>query len=135
MPLEAKLIAYAIAAAALIGGAWALAAHFEGLGAAKAKAEQAQAQEAEHQRVAKQNFRNNELAGGVAAKQAEQKVIYATITKTVDRLVERPVYRSDCIDADGLSSINAALAGAAPDPGQPDAAVPAAVTASGADGR
>lgn len=135
MDLEAKLIAYAIAAAAILGGAWALASHFIGVGYAKAKAEDAVAQSAEHERVAKVNFRNNELAGDLATKQADQKVIYATITKTVDRVVDRPVYRVECIDDDGLRSINGALAGTAPDPGQPDAAVPAAVAASRPDGR
>lgn len=133
--LEAKLIAGALLVLAVLIGAWALVAHFEALGAAKAKAEQAEAQQAEHERVAKVNFRNNELAGSLAAKQADQKVIYATITKTVDRLVDRPVYRSECIDDDGLRNINGALAGTAADPGQPDAAVPAAVTASGPNGR
>jgi hypothetical protein len=135
LPLEAKLIAYAVALVALIAGALALANHFEGLGRAAEKANEAIAQQAEHERIAKLNFRNNEVAGSLATKQADQKVIYATITKTVDRVVERPVYRSECIDDDGLRNINAALAGAAADPSQPDAAVPAAVAASGADGR
>lgn len=43
---------------------------------------------------------------------AKAKVVYKTITQTVDRLVDRPVYRSVCLDADGLRVANEALSGA-----------------------
>lgn len=51
-------------------------------------------------------------------------VQYVTITKTVDKIVERPVYRNVCLDPDGLRAANAAIRGQAADPGKPDAALP-----------
>ena len=46
------------------------------------------------------------------------------ITKVVTKLVTRDVYRNVCIDADGLSAINSALAGVRPS--VPDATLPPA---------
>jgi hypothetical protein len=66
----------------------------------------------------------------------ERQIIYKTITKKVDRIVDRPVYLNACIDDDGLRLANAALTGkAATDPGQPDPAVPAADAVGRKDGR
>ena len=42
----------------------------------------------------------------------------------VERVVDRPVYKSICLDADGLSIANSALTGQAPDPTEPASAVP-----------
>ena len=47
------------------------------------------------------------------------------ITREVERVVEVPLYRGECLDADGLQLIDRAL-GATADPGQPAPAVPAA---------
>jgi hypothetical protein len=66
----------------------------------------------------------NSAATVLETQNAEAKVIYRTITKTADRVVERPVYRNACFDDAGLQLANAALAGAAVDTGQPDSAVP-----------
>jgi hypothetical protein len=65
----------------------------------------------------------------------ERKIVYRTITQQVDRIVARDVYRNVCLDADGLSAVNAALAGKPVDPGVLDAAVPAAGAAAGSDRR
>lgn len=55
---------------------------------------------------------------------AQREIVYRTITKEVDKIVDRPVYRNVCLDDDGLRVINDALRGeAASDTGQPDAAV------------
>lgn len=54
-----------------------------------------------------------------------ERVIYQTITQAVDRIVDRPVYRSACFDADGLRHLNSAITGRAADPApQPGPAVP-----------
>lgn len=42
---------------------------------------------------------------------AKAKVVYRTITQTVDKLVDRPVYRNVCFDADGVKVANEALTG------------------------
>lgn len=54
----------------------------------------------------------------------KERVVYQTITETVDRIVERPVYRNDCLDADGLRELNAAIAGSSAITGKPAPAVP-----------
>lgn len=69
----------------------------------------------------------NEASAALEAARNEREIVYRTITKTVEKVVERPVYRNVCIDDDGLREINNALAGRASDPAKPDAAVPAAV--------
>jgi hypothetical protein len=53
-----------------------------------------------------------------------ERVVYQTITETVDRIVERPVYRNDCLDADGVRELNAAIAGSSATTGKPTPAVP-----------
>lgn len=53
-----------------------------------------------------------------------ERVVYQTITETVDRIVDRPVYSNVCLDDDGLRALNAAIGGRADDPGKPAPAVP-----------
>lgn len=53
-----------------------------------------------------------------------ERVVYQTITETVDRIVDRPVYRNVCLDADGLRQLNAAIAGRQPAASEPAPAVP-----------
>ena len=60
-------------------------------------------------------------------KKEKTRVIYQTITREVDKIVDRPVYTNICIDDDGLRLINDALAGRAP----VDGAVPGATSPAG----
>lgn len=54
-----------------------------------------------------------------------ERVVYQTITETVDRIVERPVYRDTvCLQPDGLRALSDAIHGRSSDPGQPSPAVP-----------
>ena len=57
--------------------------------------------------------------------QDRARIEYRTITRRVDKIVERPVYRNVCLDDDGLQQLRAAIAGRADQPG-PAPAVPAA---------
>lgn len=60
-----------------------------------------------------------------------ERVKYQTITQTVERLIDRPVYRSDCIDDDGMRVITDAIAttnGDATNPPSTSPAVPEPVT-------
>lgn len=50
-------------------------------------------------------------AGTYVQEQANAKPIYQRITVEVDKIVERPVYRDHCFDADGLRQLGAAIAG------------------------
>ncbi|WP_288400227.1 hypothetical protein [uncultured Acinetobacter sp.] len=40
---------------------------------------------------------------------AEQRAKVETVTRTVQKIVERPIYKSSCFDADGLSEINSLI--------------------------
>lgn len=77
------------------------------------------------ERAAKDTARNVEIqdraAGTYIREQANARPIYERITVEVDRIVERPVYRDQCFDADGLRQLGAAIAGrdAEPSAGQP----------------
>jgi hypothetical protein len=62
-------------------------------------------------------------AGHESFKEREH-VRYLTITKTVDKIVDRPIYRAECFDADGLRELDAAVTGRDDTPGKPAPAVP-----------
>lgn len=73
-------------------------------------------------------------AGAAATKveegHAKARIVYRTITREVDKLVERPVYRSVCLDDDGVRLANAALdGGKGPATREPDGPVRAALAA------
>lgn len=58
----------------------------------------------------------NDKAADFAAKLAAQQlgvidVEYRTITKYVDRIIDRPVYRNQCFDADGVRQLNEFIIG------------------------
>lgn len=80
----------------------------------KAAAEQAKRETAQSTRAATQ----------LEAKNAEAKVVYKTLTRTVDKYIDRPVYRVECFDADGLRDANAALIGQTAAPSKPDYSLP-----------
>ncbi len=68
-----------------------------------------------------------DAANNYEVSNAQAKVRYRTITESVDRIVDRPVYRDRCIDDDGVRLAQLALSGVAvkaPDPSQPDAGMP-----------
>lgn len=56
--------------------------------------------------------RANSAESDLATERAKSHVVYQTITHEVDRLVDRPVYRADCLDVAGLNLVNQALSGA-----------------------
>lgn len=85
------------------------------------------AEQAFQQAYEAQAGRYNVAAAKLEEAKAKRRVVERTITKEVDRVVEKPVYRNVCLDADGLRVANDALAGeVSADPAQPHAAVPAA---------
>lgn len=64
---------------------------------------------------------------------AQAKIVYRTVTRTVDKIVDRSIYVRACFDDDGMRAVNAALRGALPAAGQPDGAVPGSDAARGRD--
>ena len=64
-----------------------------------------------------------DAATKLGANDEKAKVIYRTITKTVDKYIDRPIYRNMCFDADGLRDANSALVGKIAPPAKPDPTV------------
>ena len=68
--------------------------------------------------VAKQS-RDDQVRDALAATnreadRAKTKIIYRTIEKQVATYIDRPIYSSNCFDADGLRDANSALLGKSP---------------------
>lgn len=87
--------------------------------AAMVKQTQAQAQA-----DVRQAERTSEAVQQHAQAKTETEIRYVTVTREVEKLVERPVYLERCLDDDGLRAINAQILGAdAPgaEPAMPEA--------------
>jgi len=67
----------------------------------------ADAQKAKDEEAAK----INEASTALENNNAKARVIYRDIVRNVDREIEKPVYRNICITEEGLTLVNAALAG------------------------
>ncbi|EOR06454.1 hypothetical protein [Acinetobacter tandoii] len=59
--------------------------------------------------LAKQQSTINQLSSDYESEKAKYKVKVETVTKFVDKIVERDVYRNVCSDDDGLQSINSLI--------------------------
>lgn len=125
------LIVYLIAGAAILGMLSLIAYRIHDAGYQQAKAECERAAAAQREKEQKQA---NTAATKLEKDNAKAKIVYRTITKTVDKIVERPVYRNVCLDADGLHSVNAALAGALTPAAEPDKPLPKPDASGGRDG-
>lgn len=68
--------------------------------------------------------RGQQAADTYTQEQAHAQPTRQQITRTVERIVSRPVYRNVCLDADGLQQLRAAIAAGAP-PGGAAAPLPA----------
>lgn len=55
---------------------------------------------------------------------AKAKVVYRTITQNVDRYIDRPIYRAECFDVDGMRDANSALGGKIAAPAGTDKPMP-----------
>lgn len=108
------------------GAAYKLTAdHYD----AKAAAQQQAAAEAYQARTVELNA----IAAQLEQARHDRKTVYRTITRDVEKVVTRDVYRNICLDDDGVRAINDALAGT--HSGQPDATLPAAPAAGRQDRR
>ena len=111
------MAAAVVAGALAFGGAWRVQDwRFD------AKEKERLEQEAELRRM---NAKRVDTAVSHENFKERERVVYQTITETVDRIVERPVYRNVCLDDDGVRALNAAVRGAA-DPGVTAPDVPTA---------
>ncbi|MEG2922067.1 MAG: hypothetical protein RR856_13610, partial [Acinetobacter sp.] len=51
----------------------------------------------------------NEVSSDYEQIKAEQRAKVETVTRTVQKIVERPIYQRDCFDSTGLSEINSLI--------------------------
>ena len=96
-------------------------------------AKAAKAQQAAAEAYQARTTELNDIAAQLEQSRHDRKTIYRTITRDVEKVVTRDVYRNACLDPDGLRIVNDALAGRA-SAGHPDAAMPAAGAAAGDNG-
>ncbi|HJP47922.1 hypothetical protein [Acinetobacter venetianus] len=72
----------------------------------------AQIKEIEHKQVkalAEAQNKANKASADYEQIKAEQRAKVETVTRTVQKIVERPIYQRDCFDASGLSEINSLI--------------------------
>lgn len=81
------------------------------------------------------NAKAASAAADLETERSKSHVVYQTITHEVDHVTERPVYRSECLDADGVRLVNAALSGSSAASGVLDPALPTDPTSDGQHGR
>ena len=100
--------------------AWAFVAGLAmgGLGTWKVLDWRAAKAEQKHQKAAFDQFRANERKGRAASadyqKESErERTRFRTIYRDVEKVVDRPVYRNVCLDADGVRIVNAAIGASA----------------------
>lgn len=71
----------------------------------------------------KQLDRAHTASATFEGKRTANETHYRTVTVTLEKIVDRPVYLNQCMDADGLQQLNAQIARAT-DPGQPGIKLP-----------
>lgn len=117
-----SLLLYAGAALAIMA-ALAYAYHtVKESGRAEIRLEWSEANRVQRQKEAEQIAK---AAKELEDERAKRKVVYRNITRTVDKVVERPVYRNVCLDDDGLRCLDAALKGESAAGCKPDQPLPA----------
>ena len=90
-------------------GAWQV----QGWRAASAELQRTQAAQEQHSKNEKRRYIASE---SYQKESARDRIVYQTRTRILRQVVERPVYRHICLDADGVQQINDAIAGVAPAP-------------------
>lgn len=80
---------------------------------AKIATMQLEANEAAEAEQQKRQAAFMEASSNYEGKNAEAKIVFRTITRDVNKIVERPVYRDVCLDDDGLRLAQLALGGTA----------------------
>lgn len=102
--LKLKLAAIGAALVLAFGAGWWL----RGLQVKASTVEQTKAQALADVQQAQ---RTSEAVQQHAQTKTETEIRYVTVTREVEKLVERPVYLERCLDDDGLRTLNAQIAG------------------------
>lgn len=119
--MNLQLIIAAVIAAASFGTAWTARGWVCDADAAKKIAADAVALEAGRAKA-------NTAGTGHEADKLKLQTKFVTITETVEKIIEKPIYRADCFDADGMRAHASAVKLTDP-ASQPSDPVPAAAPA------
>tara|TARA_Y100000816_G_scaffold265261_1_gene224977 strand:- start:178 stop:549 length:372 start_codon:yes stop_codon:yes gene_type:complete len=66
-------------------------------------------EQAQYKALNEANAKANKASADYEKIKAEQREKVETVTRTVQKIVERPIYLNRCIDDDGLSEINSLI--------------------------
>lgn len=58
----------------------------------------------------------NQVSADYETLKSEQRVQVETVTREVQKIIERPIYRNDCFDSNGLQQLNSLIASGASKP-------------------
>ncbi|WP_218954836.1 hypothetical protein [Acinetobacter sp. YH12086] len=58
----------------------------------------------------------NQVSADYETLKSEQRIKTETVTREVQKIIERPVYRNDCFDDDGVQQLNSLIASGASKP-------------------
>ena len=121
-----------IVLAVIAGGLWYAYQTIDSRGYARGAADiQAKWDAANEKQRKDEADKSAKAATGLEKGNAAAKVIYRTITNTVDKYIDRPIYRNVCFDDNGLRDANAALVGALTPAAKPDGTMPKPDATSG----
>lgn len=80
---------------------------------------QAKIQEIEQKHLkalAEKQNKINEVSSDYEAEKSKQRVKVETVTREVQKIIDRPVYQQHCFDDDGVSAINSLITNATSEP-------------------
>ena len=103
-PLTSLLIAGLVGMALGAGGAGKVVSNHY-------RAEAAAQKEADAKAYQARTIEFNQVSAELEQARNDRKIVYRTITRNVQTYIDRPVYQRECLDDDGLKSINDALSG------------------------
>ena len=96
---------YSHVAAALLGAAVAATSAWQ-VQSLRFEAKEKQRLESEAEIRRMNEKRTSLVAEGLEKDKREIEIRYRTITKTVTKFIDRPVYKNTCLDQDGIAAIN-----------------------------
>ena len=117
-----QIIVYAVLALAVMGMIGTGVYKVKQWGGNEVRAEWNQANEKAR---AEEQAKSEQAAKELADAKAKRQVVYKTITQTVDKYIDRPIYKSECFDPDGLRDAQSAIAGKITDRLKSDSKLPA----------
>lgn len=76
---------------------------------ADCKSKIAKIEQVQHAALIKQQDKVNEVSASYEEERADQQVKTQVVYKTIEKIIDRPIYRNVCIDDSGLSELNSLI--------------------------